>query len=131
MIGDLPDLQDLERRGGQYDYDPNGFSNQNGLPEEKLQKFLRNTYQPRPESGMGQPATYSHAEFEPARQVEQQQYIPPQAVGPQLNCLDVANHVQGCPICSKFYHNDKTMYIVAIVVLLLICLMLLKRVLNV
>ena len=47
------------------------------------------------------------------------------------SCLDVAEHVANCPICSKFYSNDKTVYIIAIVVLAIICVLLLKKVLDV
>jgi hypothetical protein len=47
------------------------------------------------------------------------------------NCVDIAKHIQDCPICSRFYNNDKTAYIIAIVVLSIVCLLLLKRVLNV
>jgi hypothetical protein len=48
----------------------------------------------------------------------------------RLNCLDVANHVKSCPICSKFYDNDKTMYVVAIIILVIICIILMKKVLE-
>jgi hypothetical protein len=47
------------------------------------------------------------------------------------SCLSVAEHIASCPICSKFYNNDKTIYIIAIVVLALVCILLLKRVLDV
>lgn len=47
------------------------------------------------------------------------------------NCVDIAKHIQNCPICSRFYNNDHTAYIIAIVVLAIVCLLLLKRVLNV
>lgn len=46
-------------------------------------------------------------------------------------CLSVAEHIANCPICSKFYDNDKTIYIIAIIVLAIVCILLLKRVLNV
>ena len=45
-------------------------------------------------------------------------------------CLDIAEHIANCPICSKFYNNDKTLYIVSIVVLSIICIILLKKVLD-
>lgn len=48
-----------------------------------------------------------------------------------INCIDIVKHVQECPICSKFYNNDKTVYILVIVVLCVICLLLLKKVLDV
>ena len=47
------------------------------------------------------------------------------------SCLDVAEHIANCPICSKFYNNDKTIYIIAIAILAIICILLLKKVLNV
>ena len=47
------------------------------------------------------------------------------------SCLDVAEHIANCPICSKFYNTDKTIYIIAIVILSIICILLLKKVLNV
>lgn len=47
-----------------------------------------------------------------------------------MNCMDIANHVKNCPICTKFYDNDKTIYIVIIVVLAIVAVLLLKRVLE-
>ena len=47
------------------------------------------------------------------------------------SCLDVAEHVSKCPICSKFYNTDKTIYIIAIITLAIICILLLKKVLDV
>ncbi len=47
------------------------------------------------------------------------------------SCLDVAEHIANCPICCKFYNNDKTIYIIAIVILSIVCLLLLKKVLDV
>lgn len=50
---------------------------------------------------------------------------------PQYNCIDIARHIQDCPICSKFYSSDKTIYIIVIVILAIVCLLLIKKVLNV
>lgn len=47
-----------------------------------------------------------------------------------LNCIDVANHIKNCPICSKFYENDKSMYVVAIIILIIICIILIRKVLE-
>jgi len=47
-----------------------------------------------------------------------------------FNCIDVANHIKNCPICSKFYDNDKSMYIVAIIILIIICIILARKVLE-
>lgn len=49
---------------------------------------------------------------------------------PKLTCLDVANHIQNCPICSKFYENDKSMYIVIIIILLIMCIILVKKLID-
>lgn len=48
----------------------------------------------------------------------------------KLHCIDVANHIKSCPICSKFYDNDKTMYVIAIIILVIICIILMKKVLE-
>ena len=47
------------------------------------------------------------------------------------SCLDVADHIANCPICSKFYNNDKTIYIITIVILAIIVILLLKRILDI
>jgi hypothetical protein len=46
------------------------------------------------------------------------------------SCLDIAAHIDNCPICSKFYKNDKTVFIVSIVLLTIVCIILLKKVLE-
>lgn len=61
-----------------------------------------------------------------------EQYSPTQQQSekPQVSCLDLANHQTGCPICSKLYNCDKTLYIIVIVLLSVICVILLKKVLE-
>lgn len=63
-----------------------------------------------------------------------QMYYEPYEMPPQkdtLNCRDVAGHASNCDVCSKLYNNDKTFYIIAICVLVIICILLLKRILDV
>ena len=48
----------------------------------------------------------------------------------ELTCIQVANHIRQCPICSKFYDTDKSVYIVVIVILVVMVMILLKRVLE-
>lgn len=50
--------------------------------------------------------------------------------GDNLNCIDVSNHIKHCPICSKFYENDKSMYVVAIIILIIVCIILIRKVLE-
>ena len=49
----------------------------------------------------------------------------------QLCCIEIAEHIQTCPICSRFYNVDKTPYILAIIILSIVCIILLKRVLSI
>ena len=151
MLDDLPDLQDIE--GDFMGPAPHNRGVSNGsinqpryppaddiLPPEtngKYDKFIRNHHQFLPESGM------SH------RMPPQEMFGPPppqMTITPEMyedqvrfaseenkkihNCIDICNHINDCPICSKFYSNDKTVYVIAIVVLSIICILLLKRVLD-
>ena len=50
--------------------------------------------------------------------------------GRELSCIEVANHIRTCPICSRFYDNDKSIYIIAIVILAIMCIILFKKVLD-
>ena len=63
-----------------------------------------------------------------------QMYYEPYDIPPQkdnLNCRDIASHAANCEVCSKLYNNDKTVYIIAICVLVIICILLLKWILDV
>ena len=48
----------------------------------------------------------------------------------ELSCMTIANHIKDCPICSKFYNCDNSIYIVCIVLLIVICIILLKRIIE-
>jgi hypothetical protein len=48
----------------------------------------------------------------------------------ELSCMTVANHIKDCPICSKFYNCDNSMYIVCIVLLIMVCVILLKKIIE-
>lgn len=47
-----------------------------------------------------------------------------------LTCLDAANHVTSCLVCSRLYRNDNTILIIIIVVLAIIGILLFKRVMK-
>jgi hypothetical protein len=47
-----------------------------------------------------------------------------------LNCLDVANHIQSCPICSQLYKHDTTPYVIIIAILALLSILLIKKVMK-
>lgn len=46
------------------------------------------------------------------------------------SCIDVSDHVKSCPVCSRLYANDRTVWIICVVVLAIICLLLLKKTLE-
>lgn len=140
MIDDLPDLEDLESRPGMHGGPPNmmgvgqhiPFQNQGatGSIPEKFKKFIRpGMPPPRPESGMApHRAPPQQTEFFAPPQQQQEAPMRPPVGSP--TCLEIADHVGSCPICSRFYNNDNTVYIIAIVILAIICILLLKKVLN-
>ena len=49
---------------------------------------------------------------------------------PRIHCIDICNHIKNCPICSKFYRNDKTALYVIVFILIIICILLFKKVLS-
>lgn len=126
----LPELEDLEQNGN------TTFGGDSILPFDELNrmnKYIRGGYKTPEEAGMNP-------------RVEQQYHIPQSFQMPPQeydgvhksinmptnlpNCLEVAEHIMNCPICSKFYNNDKTIYIIAIVALAIICVLLLKKVMD-
>lgn len=148
LLNELPDLEDLDRNEYNDPHAHQGTQVHQGLPPENYQKFIRSPHQMAQGSGMeryasgppsmregygppnpGSPhATMNYEEMYngPPQDTQPQQYM-----APMLNCLDVNGHITGCPICSRFYNNDKTVYIIIIIILAIICLLLMKRVLNV
>jgi hypothetical protein len=94
----------------------------------KFQKFIRPPpLSMHPESGMLPENSFASQATEVAYEKEPE-YIRPSKESP--TCLEVADHVISCPICSKFYKNDNSIYIIAVAILSIICVLLLKRVLN-
>lgn len=144
MINELPDLEDLEGVGIHPTERP-------VIPGDNYQKFIRGQHRLDPEAGMdhmgpsmyrsqlmyGPPEPYSnHATLgqPPGDMIIHSplmQTISPQPDYMSYNCIDISKHVHDCPICSKFYNDDKTLYIIVIVILVIVCLLLLKRVLDV
>jgi hypothetical protein len=117
---------------------------------EKYSKFIRGNHQLHPESGMASyvnnneqtggtppPMTPPNQEYAVPKRENNNEGIhigsnPKYSLPEGLpSCIDCANHIASCPLCTQIYNNDKTIYIIAIVVLSIICILLLKRVLNV
>ena len=145
MIDDLPDLDDLEGppphqravnkgqiRGSRY---PGAAMLPNGQ-EDKFAKFIRQTHSMPNQAGMSTRGHYPQAGPPPPPVLEEayekpeedtKRYAMPENTP---SCLNVAEHIANCPICSKFYNDDKSIYIIAIIVLAVICVLLLKKVLD-
>ena len=117
MIDELPELDEIDR-------------------EQQLQKHIRPSYRMNTQSGM-QPNNppYFQQEFQqpppPPPQHMTQQIEQPPSRYTNMNCLDICSHIKECPICSRFYNNDKTVYIIVIIALVIICILLLKKVINI
>lgn len=160
MIDDLPELNDVESSGmGNSGIGRAGMSTNNpranphpsgyqlahnphigeNLPPEaadKYRRMIRHRHIPNAMAGMNpyqssQQVPHHIAEEYSNEPVEQgyHEYDNPALTG--ISCLEISKHVKDCPICSKFYNCDKTIYIIVIVVLSIIVLLLLKKVLDV
>lgn len=145
-IDDLPELDDIENVDGPKPYGApirqqlkeSKYPGGDLLPPEgaeRYQKFIRGTHQVPHDAGMESMVAAAPPPEFPADQgygtdgelmVQQRYHLPPGSP----SCIDVANHIEVCPICSRYYKGDKSIYLVAIVVLAVLCLLLLKRVLN-
>jgi hypothetical protein len=88
--------------------------NQSGMSHNNPNKFNPNVNIP-------PPPDFYHQDL-----YDQQNKLPA-----TLYCLDVHSHIQSCPICSRFFKQDNSLYIIVIIVLSIICILALKKVLNV
>jgi hypothetical protein len=136
LIDDLPDLEDLENNR----MEPTIRSNK--IDSDITNKYIRQYHNSPIESGMYRKETVLQDEYMSPQQEYQQQYQQQQVEAPSQkkmytlpenspSCIDVSNHISNCPICSKLYNNDRTLYIISIVFLLVICLLLFKKILDV
>ena len=159
MLSELPDIDEIESplphertiRSNQVKQPYNGAML---LPEDQVEKhgkFVRGTHMTPKESGMVAPYNtirqntnldsdfyaQSFPNYDMLLQQQEQQpvlqqeqpifYQPPQII----SCIDTAQHCTSCPVCSRLYNSDKTIYIVIIVILSMFCLILTKKVLDV
>jgi hypothetical protein len=45
----------------------------------------------------------------------------------KMNCRDIYNHIDNCPICSKYYKQSNRIYVIIIIFLVLIILLLIRQ----
>lgn len=131
LIENLPELSDIENsfgggagRGGD---DPSGMGGGNNRGTDKyIRKLKRENFQNTPyENNQYIVEQPQYEEMFETQSTNQSQ------ASPQFTCLDVCNHIKGCPLCSKFYKNDNSLYIIIIIALLILVIILTKKVLNV
>ncbi len=119
FIEDLPELEDLESSHGSshhWDKDP------------RFQKFIRPVHQPPSQAGMTSgPYKSQNISSESFRQQQPEESL---HINNTISCLEISHHVKKCPICTLVYKGDKTVYIIGLIVLSIICVILLKKVLD-
>jgi hypothetical protein len=88
-------------------------------PQPLYENYQQRSFFPFELDSFQQPR-YNIQQFQPV----QEKYIE------EISCMTVANHIKDCPICSKFYNCDNSMYIVCIALLIIVCIILLKRIIE-
>ncbi len=126
-IDDLPDLEDIENT-----YQYNMYNSDIQTPN--VTKFIRNDTGKKFHENSGM--NIKKENFSPKQNIP-----PPQPIShhfrehfeesKSLSCIDISEHIKKCPVCSQLYNNDKTIYLIVIFFLCLICLLLLKKVLHI
>lgn len=130
-INELPDLDDLENKMTDID-------RENVIDKKR---YIRNFSNPQYQYGINS-SDNRHMNYYTSPSTQQTEFFTPttlqQAPIVQDNpnssvvpaCLDVHGHIVQCPICSKFFKFDATIYIIIIVLLTIICILLLKKVMS-
>jgi hypothetical protein len=145
MIDELPDLESGSRMHGPSPdmqmQSMQGMPPRHMMPDQRpedmtfVNKFLRDNSN---KSGMGKYDEVANPQMYGPPQPQSQQHSPPIMNAPNemdlrtltsVNCVDVMHHIKDCPVCLKLYNaNDKSLYIVIIIILGLVCLLLIKRI---
>lgn len=132
-ISDLPDMESIPQQNVQ----PSQYMQYDNMPNlekravpENIKKMIRPSQVMNPGAGM---ASYESQQPQIAEPPQPIQYSSPPPIQKEINplyditCLQIAMHVKNCPICSKMYKCDSTIYILIIVILSVITLLLIKK----
>ena len=133
----IEDLFDADILTGSNDYITKGNLERDQFSQQLGGRHIRtfdkeNSYEIN--SGMRMPRSIPPKDFrlipnlQPQPQHQPQSYY--QHFEHELSCMTVANHIKECPICSRFYNCDNSMYIVCVVLLIIVCIILLKRIIE-
>lgn len=148
FIDELPDVEYID-----------DMDDHSSYRNKQTDKYVRKSHSPPMESGMyprsshvnntGQdraesdeyPPTYREPKYTPQNMMNtrgppQNTSQPTQGQPPEkreINCLEVLDHMKNCPICSRYHggKNDKLPYIIIIAILVIICLMLMKKIIDI
>lgn len=155
FINDLPDIDQLEDITQQNQFSNTNYNSFNHpnynkaygpLPDssredpDKYKKYIRNnSYNVPQDAGMSMSTNnpmvgnnrYNNGYNNIEKDEKQYEPILQNYMHNMPNCIQIAEHIRECPICSKFYKNDNTVHIIIIIVLSIMCLLLLKRVLDI
>lgn len=118
LIENLPELEDNSNSYASYD--------------KNITKFIRKQM-PNPSQQSGMSGSSPKLNVPPPPPPDFYQDVYDQQINKlpvTLYCLDVHSHIQTCPICSRFFKHDNSLYIIAIIVLSIICIILFKKILN-
>ena len=148
LIDDLPDIEEIE---------PPRMTGLQMIPDSnRFQKYIRNNgYNPTMNSGMKinnqspiDPYKIGYLNNNQGSYIDSfpEKYYPHSSGGlapnsqmfyepydnnkDTLSCKDVAYHTLNCPVCMRLYSNDKTIYNIVIMILIIIIVFLSKRVLD-
>lgn len=123
FVEDLPDVE----------YIDDHYNNSNH--SHQVHKYLRQSHKPPMESGMNnEPRNTIQNEFNHTFRYSEPNDVvvsKDEDTKRQIHCIDVLNHLENCPICSRYYgRNDNMPYLIIIGVLSILCLMLIKKVID-
>ena len=112
---------DLPRR-----YQNNSIKSRQHIPRQQFHKEqnIHSNYNPNFEH------IQNYQQFHPYQQQNNQTENYENKEKSTCSCVSVSDHVLNCKVCTKLYSNDRTIYIITIFMLSIICILLLKKVLN-
>ena len=128
-LEDIPDIESMDMNNfgsPPSQYGGRSFSNSSNYALNRdipnLDSKIRGNPRVYDESGMGM---YSGPQ-QPPRPPPQAQYK-----YREFSCREVSDHIEDCPICQKFYKQDNNVHLILIILLSVICVLLLKKVLDI
>lgn len=135
-ISDLPDVDTLDSQGmqGMHSVRPTSISESKyrSMNDPSNQTPNPNFQRHHESSGMNYTQPYQDLETPPPMQIPMEQNFEIENTSHmEPTCLQCAAHADSCPICKTYFNNDKTVYIVVILFLSILCMLLLKKILNV